>query len=136
MNYVIHGFNMFLLLILQEERRSQGEDVVESLLRTQAPEVEDEEAIKEPTPTGHSTFGRNPISTNKLQSSLAETERARTLFELAFDNPALDTPKLLWKVLKSLHVAKVRYKILFMQFSLISLVSAYMLSYLFETLKV
>ncbi|KAL0291528.1 UNVERIFIED_CONTAM: Crooked neck-like protein 1, partial [Sesamum radiatum] len=33
----------------------------------------------------------------ELERSLAETERARALFELAIDQPALDMPELLWK---------------------------------------
>ncbi|RID54184.1 hypothetical protein BRARA_G01524 [Brassica rapa] len=35
----------------------------------------------------------------ELERSLAETERARAIFELAISQPALDMPELLWKVL-------------------------------------
>ncbi len=34
----------------------------------------------------------------ELERSLCETERARAIFELAFAQPALDMPELLWKV--------------------------------------
>jgi len=34
----------------------------------------------------------------ELERSLAETERARAIFELAIAQPALDMPELLWKV--------------------------------------
>lgn len=34
----------------------------------------------------------------ELERSLDETERARAIFELAIDQPALDMPELLWKV--------------------------------------
>ena len=34
----------------------------------------------------------------ELERSLAETERARAIFELAISQPALDMPELLWKV--------------------------------------
>ncbi|MCD7445870.1 hypothetical protein HAX54_015595 [Datura stramonium] len=33
----------------------------------------------------------------ELERSLSETEKARTIFELAIDQPALDMPELLWK---------------------------------------
>jgi len=34
----------------------------------------------------------------EFEISLAETERARAIFELAISQPALDMPELLWKV--------------------------------------
>ncbi|XP_057810205.1 uncharacterized protein LOC131024694 [Salvia miltiorrhiza] len=111
--------------IPQEERRSLGEDVLGSSLkksghpipdtnyddlpRNESPEVEDEEAVKKPTPTRHKTFDPNTVSTNKLQS-LAETERTRALFALAFDNPALDMPHLLWKTCSEFEISEAEYE--------------------------
>ncbi|GAA0158065.1 RNA splicing factor [Lithospermum erythrorhizon] len=36
----------------------------------------------------------------ELERSLAETERARAIFELAIDQPALDMPELIWKLVR------------------------------------
>ncbi|XP_057810198.1 pre-mRNA-splicing factor clf1-like [Salvia miltiorrhiza] len=66
--------------------------------------------MKKPTLTRHRTFDPNPVSTNKLQSSLAETERTRALFALAFDSPALDMPHLLWKTYSEFEISEAEYE--------------------------
>ncbi|KAL0292306.1 UNVERIFIED_CONTAM: Crooked neck-like protein 1 [Sesamum calycinum] len=46
----------------------------------------------------------------ELERSLAETERARALFELAIDQPALDMPELLWKAYIDFEISEAEYE--------------------------
>ncbi|XP_057810197.1 uncharacterized protein LOC131024690 [Salvia miltiorrhiza] len=94
----------------------QGEDVEESLqrecdqpipdTRNESPEVEEEEeeeAVKEATATAtmNNTFGPN---------KLAETERTRALFALAYDNPVQDTQQPLWKTCSEFEISEAEYE--------------------------
>ncbi|CAI9784661.1 unnamed protein product [Fraxinus pennsylvanica] len=46
----------------------------------------------------------------ELERSLAETERARSIFELAIDQPALDMPELLWKAYIDFEISEGEYE--------------------------
>ncbi|XP_031125811.1 crooked neck-like protein 1 [Ipomoea triloba] len=46
----------------------------------------------------------------ELEKSLDETERARAIFELAIDQPALDMPELLWKAYIDFEISEGEYE--------------------------